>query len=79
MADPAWPGELLWRESWDHYAHGFRTFGELTSTGLCGHDTRTSSLPSKDPPDYIRRCVACLLIHGQELAARRGDGTDWSE
>lgn len=70
--NPAWPADLMWRESWDHHAHAFRAFGELSSTGICTHIAQTSALPDEEAPDSVPKCLACLLVHGRELADRRG-------
>ena len=75
MADPDWPGAPLWRWSWDHLVHGFVELGELTSTGLCGHVASTTTL--QEPAESIRRCVACLLIHGQQLDDKTAERGDW--
>jgi hypothetical protein len=75
MADPGWPTRLLWRESWDHHSHGFTDLGEINSTGLCGHVAATSTLT--EPAEYVRRCMGCLMIHGQRLSERLGDDTNW--
>lgn len=78
MTDPVWPGDLLWREALDHHSHAFTDLGDLdgvTATALCGRPVLRSSLPDTTPPEYVRRCMGCLLVHGQQLDDRRGP--DW--
>lgn len=68
-----WPqeqsGPTTWRTSWDGKVHGFWQHGELTSTALCGHVARNSSL--KQPPDGARMEKACGEICMGRLVARR--------
>lgn len=69
--EPRSPGRAMSRESWDHQVHAFHVFGEIASTALCGHIAATTTLT--DPPDYGRRCGACVLIREAELAAQHSD------
>jgi hypothetical protein len=63
---------LIWKVSpWDHWVHAFRELGEIASEAICGHCAPTSRLGA--PMDRDRRCLGCLLLHGDELADRIGD------
>lgn len=76
VTSPEWPPDLLWRQSpWDHLVHAFRELGEISSAAICDHSAPTSRLI--DPLPGARRCVACLLIHGGDLADQHGDGEQW--
>jgi hypothetical protein len=63
--------ELIWRRSpWDHNVHAFRELGELASSAICTHSATTGHLT--EPAEEHRRCQACLLLYGDELAERAG-------
>lgn len=67
-------GDLIWLKSpWDHTVHAFRPdmVGEMTAEALCSHSALTGRLI--EPGDVDRRCLACLLLHGDVLADRLGD------
>lgn len=69
---PGWPGDLLWRQSpWDHFVHAFTALGEVASEAICGHCAPTSRLP--EPLPGAKWCVACLLVHGGDLAEQHGE------
>lgn len=72
-----WPGDPEWRQSWDGNVHGFHQRGELTSTALCGHVARNTSL--KQPPDDARMEPACREIYERRLVAGyiKDHGEDW--
>lgn len=66
----------VWRRSpWDGLVHAFRpeNIGEVTAEALCEHSALASRLTEEDG----RRCHACLLLHGDELADRQGDANRW--
>ncbi|HEU5471638.1 MAG TPA: hypothetical protein VFV67_13370, partial [Actinophytocola sp.] len=50
--------------------HAFRELGEVASSAICTHSASTSHLT--EPADEHRRCQACLLLHGDDLADRTG-------
>lgn len=67
---------LVWRLSpWDGLVHAFRPekIGEVTAEALCEHSALANRLTDQDG----RRCHACLLLHGDELAKRHGDANRW--
>ncbi|HEU5475299.1 MAG TPA: hypothetical protein VFV67_32050 [Actinophytocola sp.] len=67
---------LVWRMSpWDGLVHAFRpeNIGELTAEALCEHSALASRLTEQDG----RRCFACLLLHGDELADRHDESNRW--
>ncbi|MFL6142921.1 MAG: hypothetical protein ACJ72N_13780 [Labedaea sp.] len=68
MTDPTW---LL--SPWDHQLHAFPKFGEVVSEALCQHSVRTRALAEGEG----RRCMACLLLLGDAIAGRLGNGTQW--
>ena len=69
---------LIWKVSpWDHWVHAFREFGEIASEAICQHCAPTSRL--NYPTDNDRRCLGCLLLHGDELADRIGDRDRYAE
>jgi hypothetical protein len=62
---------LIWKLSpWDGEVHGFRGLDGDTAEALCEHTTPTTKLAQ---PGDQRRCMRCLLFHGDELADRIGD------
>ncbi|HET9142983.1 TauD/TfdA family dioxygenase [Actinophytocola sp.] len=68
------PGRITWLLSpWDHLVHAFRVekIGEVVAEALCEHSATASRLTDQDG----RRCLACLLLHGDDLAGRHGEMT----
>lgn len=64
--------ELIWRLSpWDLRVHAFRTLTAVASEAICTHSALTTRL--REPNDADRKCHACMLLHGIELAERHGD------
>lgn len=61
---------------WDHLVHAFRDdkIGEIVAEALCDHSATTSRLTNQDG----RRCLACLLLHGDDLANLHGEMNRWS-
>lgn len=70
--------ELLWLQSpWDHRVHAFRVMGEIASEAICSHCAPSARLT--EPLPGAKQCLACLMIHGRDLADRHGNSdTDWS-
>ena len=65
-------GTVFWKLSpWDRRVHAFRALGDVVSEAVCQHSALTSRLA--EPGDHDRRCQACLLLHGDELADHYGD------
>ena len=68
---------VTWLTSgYDFKMHAFYSVGEGkdVSQALCTH-----SLPSERLADLGGdKCVACLLIHGGDLAEQHGDQQNWS-
>lgn len=65
-------GELIWRLSpWDHRVHAFRALAPVASEAICSHSALTIRL--REPSETDRKCQACMLLHGVELAERHGD------
>jgi len=68
--------DLRWLQSpWDHFVHAFRELGEVASEAICQHCAPTSRLV--EPFQGAKRCLACLLIHGGDLADQHGDQPRW--
>lgn len=68
---------VTWRVSgYDLQSHAFHTLGEITtfSEALCEHSVPTDRLVGERGE---KRCIACLLIHGGDLADRGGDPGGW--
>jgi hypothetical protein len=57
--------------------HAFRELGEIASEAICQHCTPTSRLTH--PTDNDRRCLGCLLVHGDTLTDRLGDRNRYAE
>lgn len=58
---------LIWKLSpWDGVVHGFRELGETTSEAICEHSAPTVKLA--EPEEQHKRCMRCLLFHGDALA-----------
>lgn len=73
MIDTAGTG-VVWRTSpWDHLVHGFAPdmIGELTAQALCDHSALAARLTQPHHTD--RKCLACLLLHGDTLAGQIGE------
>jgi hypothetical protein len=65
------PNALIWKVSpWDGEVHGFRELGGDTAKAVCEHSAPIGKLA--DAGDQ-RRCLRCLLFHGDELADHIGD------
>jgi hypothetical protein len=63
---------LIWKVSpWDHRVHAFRELGEIASEAICQHCAPTSRLG--EPTHADRRCLGCLLVHGDDLVDRHAD------
>ena len=62
---------------WYHLVHAFPDgkIGEVVAEALCEHSALASRLSDEDG----RKCLACLLLHGDELAARHGDANRWGD
>jgi hypothetical protein len=60
------PGLEWWVSRWDHHVHAFRKLTEVASEALCSHTALTATLT--EPGDRNKPCIACLLVHGNELA-----------
>ncbi|MGB3444327.1 MAG: hypothetical protein WBA97_36775 [Actinophytocola sp.] len=76
-SDPAWPGDLLWRQSpWNHFVHAFPQMGEISSAAICDHCAPTSRLI--DPLPGGKPCLACLLLHGGDLADTHEERDRWT-
>jgi hypothetical protein len=69
------PGLEWWVSNWDHQVHAFRKRGEIASEAICSHTALTAKLT--EPGDSSKPCVACLLVHGNELADDHGDAAYW--
>jgi hypothetical protein len=75
-AVPRQPGHITWLLSpWDHRVHAFRDekIGEVVAEALCEHSATASRLTNQDG----RRCLACLLLHGDDLATLQGETNRW--
>jgi hypothetical protein len=65
---------VVWKTSpWDHHVHAFRPdmIGEVTAEAVCSHSALASRLV--EPGDIDRKCMGCLLLHGDGLADEFGD------
>jgi hypothetical protein len=69
--------EPLWRVSaYDGQPHGFYELGPDFSQALCSHSVPTSRL--RDEAGETR-CIACLLVFGDDLAVAKGDPGGWRD
>lgn len=70
--------DVVWMVSgYDLQAHAFPTLGDTMSEALCSHSVPPDRF--QDPEGlHASRCVACLLIHGGDLAERHGDPGGWA-
>jgi hypothetical protein len=74
---PDWPEDLVWMQSpWGHLVHAFPDMSEVAAEAICQHTAPASRLT--EPLPGAKRCLACLLIHGGDLADRHGDAGRWS-
>jgi hypothetical protein len=73
MADPLW---LV--SGHDLQSHAFPRVGEgrEVAEALCSHSVPSDRLQNPEGL-HASRCVACLLIHGGDLAEQRGDPGRW--
>ena len=62
---------------WDQLVHAFpdEKIGEVVAEAMCSHSAMASHLSNEDG----RRCLACLLLHGDELAAQHGEANRWGD
>lgn len=76
-------GELLWRISGhDLKSHGFRTLGQGDdlSEALCGHCVPSNRLMESNPEGRpANRCIACLMVHGGDLAETHRRDEAWRD
>jgi len=63
--------------SYDLTSHAFRDLGDIIgfSEALCSHSVPTDRVVGERGE---KRCIACLLIHGGDLADRGGDPGGWT-
>lgn len=71
---------MTWRwylSQWDNQVHAFpeRQPSLTYSEALCEHTVPNTRVICTHEGV---RCTACLLIHGDELADRQGDGARWA-
>jgi hypothetical protein len=69
------PGLEWWVSHWDHQVHAFRTLTEIASEAICTHTALTAKLTR--PGDTAKPCIACLLVHGNDLADQHGEAAQW--
>lgn len=65
-------GRVRWLLSpWDHHVHAFpeEWIGEVVAEALCEHSALARRLSNEDG----RKCLGCLLLHGDDLAEQHGD------
>ena len=62
---------------WDGRKHAFRKLGEIASEAICTHTALTAKLTV--PGDGAKPCLACMLIHGSELADKHGEAARWGD
>jgi hypothetical protein len=74
--------EVVWLISGnDFQEHAFHDVDETKGflEALCEHSVQPDRLVNPNETALTaKRCVACLLIHGDELADQHGDDTDWT-
>lgn len=57
-----WPNRsFVWKVSaWDHHAHAYLTFGDVTSQAVCGHNSSSTTLDDDDGAAI--ECLGCMLV-----------------
>lgn len=56
--------------------HALHEQGEVVSEAICGHCAPTSRFI--EPLPDAKKCLACLLIHGDQLANQHEERPRWS-
>jgi hypothetical protein len=64
-----------WVSHWDHQVHAFRKLSEIASEAICTHTALTAKLT--EPGDTDKPCIACLLVHGNDLADQHDETAQW--
>lgn len=78
---PSSPGWTWMVSPYDEQLHCFEALGEHFAEAMCSHCAPRLKLTPDDEECSAPRCVACLLIHGDELTRRGriGERDRWQQ
>jgi hypothetical protein len=66
-----------WVSHYDQWVHAYRARGEIYSEAVCTHTTMSSKLTDDDGTAV--RCMACVLIVGDELTEHHAERDRWQQ